>query len=549
MTTEHEFYTRTEEWLERVMELNPVIATQLGDHRWDDRLSDNTPEALEQQHEEILEAIDLFEGLDTDGFSLEAEIDHELMIRILQSLIREYEQVEGHRRNPGSYVSEVMSGVFLLIMKDFAPLPDRLQSALGRLKEIPRVLEEGQENLVPRDTPAVWAQVAMEQARQAPAFFTALLPSLAEQAAPDLKEALAEAGQKAVQAVQSYTAFLEEELLPEAGGDFAAGEEFFNEKLHQEHLLEYDAEELLEIGWEQFNHTKEQMEQLAAEINPDKSVEEILEVSKTDHPPAEGLLDAYRDAMDAARQYVIDHDIVTIPEDETLRIVETPSYLRPIIPYAAYMPPGILEEEQEGIFLVTPVDPEAPEEQKEEKLRGHPYSELPITALHEAYPGHHLQLVWSNQREKMVRRMGMYLSTLFIEGWAFYCEELMEELGYIDTPTQRLGRLNGQLWRAARIILDVSLHTRGMTVEEAEAFLVEKANLEPGDAKSEVRRYTSTPTQPQSYLMGKLAILDLMEDYRDSRPEASMQEIHDAIMGCGSLPPALMRRQLMDRGG
>lgn len=549
MTTEHEFYARTEEWLERVMELNPVIATQLGDHRWDDRLSDYTLEALESQHREVKEALDEFQGMDTGDFSLEAEIDHELMIRILQSLIREYEQVEGHRRNPGSYVSEVMSGVFMLIMKDFAPLPERLQSALGRVNEIPRVLEEGQENLVPRDTPAVWAQVAMEQARQAPALFTALLPSLAEQAAPDLKEALAEAGQKAVQAVQSYTAFLEEELLPEAGGDFAAGEEFFNEKLHQEHLVEYDAEELLEIGWEQFNHTKEQMEQLAAEINPDKSVEEILEVSKTDHPSAEGLLDAYRDAMDAARQYVIDHDIVTIPEDETLRIVETPSYLRPIIPYAAYMPPGILEEEQEGIFLVTPVDPEAPEEQKEEKLRGHPYSELPITALHEAYPGHHLQLVWSNQREKMVRRMGMYLSTLFIEGWAFYCEELMEELGYIDTPTQRLGRLNGQLWRAARIILDVSLHTRGMTVEEAEAFLVEKANLEPGDAKSEVRRYTSTPTQPQSYLMGKLAILDLMEDYRDSRPEASMREIHDAIMGCGSLPPALMRRQLMESDG
>jgi len=306
---------------------------------------------------------------------------------------------------------------------------------------------------------------------------------------------------------------------------------------------------LLEIGWEQFNHTKEQMEALAEEIDPDKSVEEILEASKQDHPPADGLLDAYREAMDSARQHVIDHEIVTIPEDEELRIVATPAYLRPVIPYAAYMPPGILEEEQEGIFLVTPVDPDAPEEQQEEKLRGHPYSELPITALHEAYPGHHLQLVWSNRRDKIVRRMGMFLSTLFIEGWAFYCEELMEELGYIDAPVQRLGRLNGQLWRAARIILDVSLHTRDMTVEEAEAFLVENANLEPGDAKAEVRRYTGTPTQPQSYLMGKLAILDLIEEYRESRPEASMREIHDAIMGCGSLPPALMRRQLMGSAG
>lgn len=546
MTTESHFYTTAEQWLNRLLELNPTAATQLGEHRWDDRLSDSTPEALESQHQEMKQALAEFEGMDTESFQVDAEIDHELMTRILQSFIRGYEKVESHQRNPGSYIGEVMGGVFMLVLKDFAPLSERLRSALGRVREVPRVLEEGKGNLFPEKIPPVWIKIALEQARQAPALFTGLLPALAAQAAPDIADDLSKAGQTAAQAIQDYSEFLQDDLLPQAQGDFAAGEELFNEKLREEHLVGYDAEELLEIGWEQFRHTQGELEALVKEIDPGKSVKELLEEAKADHPTAEGLLDAYREAMDAARTYVIDHNIVTIPEDETLRIVETPSYLRPIIPYAAYMQPGILEDEQEGIFLVTPVNPDAPPEERERKLKGHHWAKLPITALHEAYPGHHLQLVWANRQKQVVRRMGSFLSTLFIEGWAFYCEELMEELGYIAGPFQRLGRLSDQLWRSARIILDVSLHTRGMSIEEAAAFLVEECRLEPDDARAEVRRYTTSPTQPQSYLMGKLALLDLVEEYRRAHPQAELCRIHDEIMSCGSLPPRLMRRQLFN---
>jgi uncharacterized protein (DUF885 family) len=210
------------------------------------------------------------------------------------------------------------------------------------------------------------------------------------------------------------------------------------------------------------------------------------------------------------------------------------------------MPPGILEERQDGLFLVTPVPAAASAEIKEQKLKGHNTAKLPITALHEAYPGHHLQLVWANTRETLPRRMSSYLSTLFIEGWAFYCEELMEQLGFIGEPMQRLWRLKDQLWRAARIILDVSLHTRGMSVKEATDFLVTECRLEPSNALAEVRRYTGSPTQPQSYLMGKLIILELVKDYRGANKAISMRQLHDAILACGSLPPRLMRRQLLE---
>jgi uncharacterized protein (DUF885 family) len=544
MKSETGFYKMADDWLYRVLELDPVTATQVGEHRWDSRLPQRGAGALEAGHREMVKALADFTSVDPRGFSPDARIDHVLVMHLVKSLIRQYEKIRPHMRDPGYYMNDVMTGVFILIMKEFAPLPERLRSVLGRMNEAPRVLEEARANIVAEEVPRIWAEVALEQAGQAPGLFTGLFPAMAAQAAPGMEQEFKEAGRKAAAAAQVFGDYLKAEVIPKAAGDFAVGREVFDEMLHEDHMVDYDADGLLETGRRLFRETEEQLEEAARQIDPGKSVREILEEAKSDHPTAEGLLKAYDEAMRAARQYVLDHDIATIPQGETLRIIETPAYLRPLLPYAAYMPPGILEEKQDGLFLVTPVDPNAPEEVQESKLKGHAYAKLPVTALHEAYPGHHLQLVWSNRQKTIPRRMGSFLSTLFIEGWAFYCEELMEELGYISGPVQRLGRLKDQLWRAARIILDVSLHTRGMPVEEAIDFLVEKCRLERENATAEVRRYTGSPTQPQSYLMGKLAILEIIEEYKGKNPGVPLRVMHDAILGCGSLPPRLMRRRL-----
>jgi uncharacterized protein (DUF885 family) len=544
MTDEATFYRRADQWLDRLLERSPVSATFLGDHRFDDRLGDNSAQALESEHREQLEALAEFEAMDTSAFRLDVRIDHTLILQLIRDDIRHYERIESHRRNPGRYLDEVMDGVFLLLMREFAPLPERLRLALGRLRETPRVLQEGRQNIIPEQVPKVWAETALEQAQQAPGLYTGLLPAIAAEAAPELQADLAQAGQAAAQAVGAYADFLQKDVIPQAAGDFAVGRDLFDELLRDLHMVDYSADQLLETGWQQFCQTKAQMETVAREIDPARSVQDLLEEAKADHPAAAELLDAYQREMASIRQYVLDNDIVTIPEGESLRMIETPGYLRPVIPFAAYLSPGILEEEQEGLFLVTPVDPEAPPEAREQTLRDHYRAKLPIVALHEAYPGHHLQLVWANRQESTPRRLGSILAHMFIEGWAFYCEELLEHMGYIASPVQRLGRLAGQLWRAARIILDVSLQTRGMSVEEAVQILVKECQMEPAGALAEVRWYTQRPTYPQSYLMGKLATLDLVADYRHTNPEVSLREIHDAILGCGSLPLRLMRQQL-----
>lgn len=543
-----QFYSDVDGFVDDLIEDSPVTGTFLGEHRYDDRLGEFTGESLELERKRLSRWLRRFEGYAADGWLRDAAIDRTLIAQIVKSWIRELDRVRSLYRDPGSVVRACLGGVHLLVVRDFAPLPERMKSVLGRLREIPRVLSEGRALIVPREVPPVWAEVAAQSARQGIGLVARFIPALAE-STPEIKAAVAQAAETAATALAEYASWIEETVAPQASGDFAVGEEFFNELLRENHMVAYDADALLGTGWRLYEETRRQMLEVARRIDATRTVDEVIEEAKRDHPSAGNLLEAYRGKMAEARQFVIDHEIASIPPAERIRVVETPPHMRPLIPYGAYMMPGVFEAVQEGIFVVTPVEEGADDEAVERKLRGHPLANIPVIALHEAYPGHHLQLTVANTLESLPRKLGSFLSTLFIEGWAFYCEELMEQLGFISMPIQKLSRLKAQLWRASRIIIDVSLHTRQMSVDEGIAFLVERAGLEPDDARAEVRRYTAHPTQPQSYLMGKLEILDIVAEHKRRRPQATMRETHDAILRSGSLPPPLLRLALFGDDG
>ncbi len=543
MFTEKQFYDQFKEFVARVMKEVPVFATQLGDHRYDHLLGHFDKGSLDRQLAGLKADLVNFEAIDSNDFSTDGRIDHTIAIQTLKFFIRDSEEVRTEYRNPGTYLSQCLAGVYLLIAREFAPLPERLKSVLERMKEIPRVLNEGKDNIVTKEVPPLWAKMTLESAKMASGLFAGLIPSLASQA-PDITDDLNEAAQIAAAAVQDYAIWIENDVIPNSEGDFKDGKAMFETRLRENHMVDWDSDWLLKKGNELYDSTLAEMEALAKQIDPDKSTKELVEEMKNNHPTAEELLDTYRSMMESARQFVIDKDLATIPKDEQLKIEETPAFLRNQIPYAAYLPPGLLDEEQQGIFIVTPIDPNAPPEAQEEKLRGHSMDEMPRRALHEAYPGHHLQLVVANKNATLARLFGRFLSTLFIEGWAFYCEGMMEEQGFLNKPLEKLGRLQAQLWRAARIIVDVSLHTGKMSHEEAVKFMVEKANLEPSDAEAEVNRYTQNPTQPMSYLMGKYEIVQIVDEYKKKFPDHSLKQMHDAILNCGSLPPRLMRQRL-----
>jgi uncharacterized protein (DUF885 family) len=542
-STEKQFYLDTQAMFDELLRDAPGLATFLGDHRYDDLLSDLSKAAVEDQRKRLGQWQERFQAYDVKGWSPDAKIDLTLSIQILKQFIRGFDKVRALQRDPGVGPNECLGGVYALVVREFAPLPERMKSILGRLRATPRVLQESRQWVIPPEVPKVWAEVALESTQQGVGLVAAFVPMLAE-AVPDLKADVQAAAQVAAAALQEHATWIEQQVLPNAQGDFATGKELFDEMLREDHMVDYEADELLATGWQLYESTLAQMKELAAKMDPGKTVEQLLEDNKHNHPTAAGLLDAYREWMGKARQFVIDRGIVTIPAGEKIRIEPTPAFMRPMIPYAAYNMPGFLEKVQEGIFIVTPVEESADAEAAEKKLRGHPWADIPTTALHEAYPGHHLQLVIANKFGSLPRKFGGFLSSLFVEGWAFYCEELMEQMGFTNQPIQRLARLQAQLWRASRIIIDASLHTGKMTVEEAINFLVEKAGLEPDDAKAEVRRYTASPTQPQCYLMGKLQILDIVAEYKRRYPGASLLQMHNDILQCGSLPPRLMRERL-----
>jgi len=246
--------------------------------------------------------------------------------------------------------------------------------------------------------------------------------------------------------------------------------------------------------------------------------------------------------MARARQFLIDRRLVTVPENERVEVLATPAYLRRVMPFAAYFTPAPFDRHPVGTYIVTPSvddDPEA--------MREHYRASISNTSIHEAYPGHHLQLAVAIRHPSLTRIVTD--APEFVEGWGMYSEQMMREEGFDDGPPFRLALATDSIWRACRIILDIRMHRGELSIEEATDFLVEHTRIERSNALAEVRRYTSTPTYPLSYLLGKVLILGLREDERRRRGRAfSLHEFHDTLLRNGSLPISFHRRLLAGEG-
>jgi uncharacterized protein (DUF885 family) len=313
---------------------------------------------------------------------------------------------------------------------------------------------------------------------------------------------------------------------------FAIGEEQFNRRLHYEHALPSSAPELWRYGMHLVEEIEASLEQLARELEPSISWRALADRLRQELPVPQDAIAAYGAAIERARQFVDHQALVSIP-DAPLEVAVTPGFLRPLIPIAAYSPPGPFSSDRTGRFYVTPLSPAAP------KVLSRSALELPSMALHEGYPGHHLHIVTSQSLPSMVRRL-LWSSTA-IEGWALYWEDMIGELGYYE-PGERFFQKVHLLWRAVRVLLDVGLHTRNMSPAAAVLFLLEKIPLDPSEALAEVRRYCGGPTYPLSYAVGRREILALRSDYIEREgPRASLRRFHDELMSYGGLPTSLAR--------
>jgi uncharacterized protein (DUF885 family) len=379
----------------------------------------------------------------------------------------------------------------------------------------------------------------METAAELPGFFGEILAAATVVGDPE-RLRLEAAAETARGAIAAYGAWLEESL---AGGtdDWSLGRERYDELVSLRAFDGLDADAILEIGEDQLEMQKAARIRAASEIDDRSTEAEVIDRLKSDHPATfEEALEAYRTVMLRARQYLIDHDIATVPPGERIDVVETPEYLRNVIPFAAYFAPPKFDPNPKGIYIVTPSvdhDPNA--------MREHNFSSISNTSIHEAYPGHHLQLAVANGHPSLTRLLTD--APEFVEGWGMYSEQMMREQGFDAAANFRLNMHTDAIWRACRIILDVRMHRGEISIDDAITFLVDQTSFEVPNARAEVRRYTYTPTYQLSYLLGKVLLLQLRSDEQARLGDAfSLRDFHDALLRNGSLPISFHRRILRE---
>jgi uncharacterized protein (DUF885 family) len=525
---------------------SPVAATLLGIHDHDDRLADYDAEAIAGRGRSLARLRDELRAVAAGAGDLGA--DDRLDLRLLdQELEVEERQIVGRRsefRDPASYLDEFLHGVYVLLQREFAPPPDRAASAARRLQAVPRLLDQARRNLGDgREVPPEWLKGAVQQIGGVRAFLAGLRVGLlpaAGSAAADLERGIA----VAAAAADDFEALLRGPIAATASGRFAAGRGMFEFLLRVQHGIPEDADALRRFGEDLIARTQDRLAEAVARLAPGRTWHACLDEWKSDHPAAAGFVEVHRREVERARAFVIERGLLTLPPGERIDVVETPEFQRPFCPFAAYLPPGPFEARQQGVFWVTPPADGAGPEKSAHVLRDHLRAAIPGTVAHEAYPGHHVQLSLVGGIASKVRRS--FSTPVFVEGWGFYCEELMADEGFGDDPRCAVLQLKDQLWRACRVVIDVGLHTGDMTCDEAVRLLCDVARIEEPNARGEVLRYTRSPTQPLSYAVGKRAILALRDECRRAwGPRFSLRAFHDRLLSFGSPPLSLIRDPLL----
>ncbi len=521
-------------YLDLKYQFDPAAGSSAGLVSHDGRLGSFDPTAV-RQHVAALRAVSAaVEELEVEG--LQDEIDRTALLGELRSTVFRLEHESPHVRNPVFWVNHLFQGLYAVLSRSNGAAGGRAPAALERLRAIPGFLDSARATL--DEPPSVFVDSALTMLGGGGELVVQLAGTLAAEA-PGLQDDLQAAAGAALEALKRFGTALGSEIEPSADPQaFAVGEAQFARRLHFDHAITSGAPELWRYGLRLQEETTAQLTALAAELGP-RPWRDLVDELRNDAPEPDELLTVYRAELRRAREFVEERNLVAVP-DAPVEVIPTPSFLAALVPFAAYEPPPIYLGAQQGRFYVTRPDLSLPPETVAQQRRGHCRHGIAAMVGHEAYPGHHLQLVTAQGLDSEVRR---HLWTpVMVEGWALYCEQLLGETGYYRTAEQRVFQLVNLLWRAIRVVLDVGLHTRGMTPREAVDYMVEHLPIERRSAEAEVRRYCAWPTYQLCYAVGRRELLRLRDDYRQAAgADFDPRRFHDTLLGYGGLPVSLAR--------
>jgi uncharacterized protein (DUF885 family) len=547
-----EFTRLAREYLDWYAAANPVRATNLGLHRHDAELPDLSAEAQERKARELHEWLARLERIDRSALTGDAVFDARILEKALRADLLELEEVREWRRNPMLYNGAIAYGLSSLSSREFAPLEERMRSLVARMGHLPAVIAAARANLA--DVPKPWAEQAVRDTRGTLSYLRRdLLQALEAQGLArvdaSLREQLEAARKKAEGQVEAFALWLEKEVLPRASGDFRLGKALFEKKLALEEHVELSAEQLRDMNERAIRSYQEWVAREAARIDPERTPAQVMASISGAYPSAEELIPTARRQLQEVQRFVLAKGLVTLPSEALPTVRETPPYAR--MGFASMDTPGPFEQRAlEAYYNLTNVEPDWTPEQKAQHLTYFNHAGLLGITVHEAMPGHFVQLLYEAQIPTDVRKV--FTPASLVEGWAHYAEQMMVDEGLGDgDPAVRLGQLRRALQRHARWYAALALHVFGEPVEAVARRYAELAYFEPFPALREVQRGTFNPTYLY-YALGRMQILELREDYRryqEARGQPfSLRDFHDRLLRLG-LPLSLARRALMPGDG
>ena len=558
--TDEAFENLADEYIADLTNLSPVYATTIGDHSADDEL-DHVDAAARGEGLALLREYEAaIEALDFDDLSRSNQVDADLLLHEIKSNIWSTEVLQEWAWNPLYYINISGSSIYSLMARDFAPIEQRLMSAASRLEQIPRFLEQARSQMEPARVPKIHAETA---ASQNPGLGSIIDNMIVPQMAALNQEQqgrLNAAIETARNALADHQTWLEEDLVPNAAGEFRIGADLYDTKLAFALNSPLSRSDIRARAEQEYESVRNRMYQVAREVysekypmtsypdQPDEPYKQAiiraaLEEAYQALPPRDGIVEVAKAQLQEATDFVIERNLVEVPE-EPVEIIIMPEFQRGVA--VAYLdPPGPLDKDQPAFYAVAPLPEDWTDEQVESFLREYNIYSLQDLTIHEGVPGHYLQIAHSNRYPSILR--SVMWSGPFVEGWAVYAEQMMIEAGYQDNdPLQRLITLKWYLRAVTNAIIDSAIHVDGMTRDQAMKLMVEGGFQEEREAAGKWVRAQLTSAQLSTYFVGYQEHIEMRQAVEAAwGGEFSLRRYHDTALSYGSPPVKYVRALIL----
>ncbi|MBL7685686.1 MAG: DUF885 domain-containing protein [Deltaproteobacteria bacterium] len=522
------------EFLDLYCRFYPVTATSLGLKKGLEDFQSYSSQEIASYLQNLKKMEAQLASFRISKLSVHDQIDLELLQKKILLEKNDLQKLKTFEKDPGVYLGEVLYGIWYLLIRPFSKV-EKKKALLERIRKIPEHFKSAEKNLIQMSP--LWVVIALQECGSLVSFLKDCEKQWQNVYGTQkkiFKKYCKEAGLAALR----FENFLKAQLK-KSKTSFAVGPKNFQFLLKNYHGFSESSQQLLKIGQQAFVRTQKELQDLAKKSFEVTRWEKAVDVVKQDHPASNHLIKTYQKEVERLKSFIRKKDLVTLPSKESLKVIETPLFSRSTIPYAAYIDPPLFHSDRTGHFFVTPI-PKNKESQH--LLKEHAHASLVVTALHEGYPGHHLQFVHQANQTRPIRKI--FNASSYYEGWALYCEEMMHEAGYYSNDS-RLLQLKDRLWRACRVIVDIQMQTQKMSDVAAVNFLSKNARMAKASARGDVNWYTQRPTVPMSYLIGMMKIQQLREKAKIKWGRLfSLKRFHDWFLSFGAIPLSIIERAL-----